>query len=165
MRLLIIICLSFYIKGAIAQEQKQYISSSKELVGTWQYNTPQLGDAYGKNFQFYKNGTFVLNYSQYNDIGRIAKITGKYEAKDSSIYLTLVSRTEVEGGKLVAGSYGFQKEEFVLNGGKPVTIKQTGEKPEPFVLTKCKSKNGAKCIQINNNKYYQISVDPNKDPQ
>ena len=137
------------------------IISSKELIGVWQEGTPQGSSAWRKCFVFYKNGKYILHYSQYDDLARIKDVTGKYFTKDSALYLQIESRTEFVGGKLVHGEPSFQMEEFVLEGFKPVVIKQKSE-AEPFSISNCKSKNGAKCIQIANNKYYRIFSDPNK---
>ncbi len=158
--IIIVLCIFVFAENSFAQNSKPI--SSKELIGVWQINTPQEADAWGKCFVFYKNGKYILHYSQYDDIARIKSVQGRYTLRDSSFSLTIESRTEISGGTLVPGSMGFQREEFVLDGGNPIVIKQAKEEPISFYFKNCKGKNGARCIEINNNKYYKISSDPNK---
>ncbi len=156
MRLIPFLFLLFCFRTIFAQDSKQPALSSKEITGLWHINSPLVGDAYQKIFRFYKNGEFAINHSQYDDIARIKRINGKYSVADSSLFLEIETRTELIGGKLVQGNQGFQSEEFVLFDAKPVVIKQIGEKTEDYPIKRCKSKNGAKCIQVGNNKYYKF---------
>ncbi len=163
MRLIKTVICIFICVNLNAQTTKHSFSSI-QIIGSWQIGNSQVSDAFKKNIIFYKNGKFILNYDGYDDIGRIRSVSGHYKIKDTALYLTIESRMEIAGGKLTKGSPGFQTEEFTLDGGKLITIKQTNkESDEPFDLSVSEYRgDNPICIQIDNNKYYKLSVDPNK---
>lgn len=158
--IIIFLSIFVFVGNIIAQTQKPI--ASKELIGVWQIDDALISSAYQKCFAFYKNGKFVLHYSEYDELARIKSVTGKYYKKDSLLYLQIESRMELIGGKLVSGSPGVESEEFVLEGAKHIIVKQRSGKPETFDITTGTSENGVQYIQINNNKYYKIFSDPNK---
>jgi uncharacterized protein (TIGR03066 family) len=135
-------------------------STTNKLIGVWQVNTAQQADAWKSNYRFYKDGTFKYTFNQYDDRGRIIAAKGIYRLNGNKLYLTIKSRLERVGGYLTAGSAGFQSEELVLEGDKIVEIKQGPHEPIEFEL-KWFTKDGVKGFELQSNKYYFISVNPN----
>jgi hypothetical protein len=163
MRTLFAFTLIFYCSLSLAQTSALKITNHN-LAGTWQIDNPQVGDALKKNFRFYENGTFTLNFSEYDDLARIKSVKGRYRigADNNSIYLTIESRQELVGGHLEPGSPGFQSSEFVLEGAKLVTIRKNDSVSDEFYSLAICSANKQKimCIKIEGNKYYKISANP-----
>lgn len=136
----------------------------QKLIGVWQINSATVGSALQENFQFFPDGRFDFNFSEYDDAQRLLGLQGHYHLKDGYLFMTVDSRVEITGGYFTKGSPGFQRDEFVLEGGKVETIRQTdslGGK-DPFIISVCKLSKSGKIIgiQIDNNKYYKLSDNP-----
>lgn len=158
------ITLFFFTVGYLSAEGqgKQMIAGDK-LIGVWQLNDTLIGSGLGKCIRFYNDGKFEIDYSQYDYLGRIREVHGHYHKKNGQLELIAEYRMEEFGGVVVAGSPGFQTEEFVMEGGGIQKIKQ---KPES-VLLKVEILNMDRnkqpmTIKIGNNKYCKLSDDPNK---
>lgn len=140
--------------------------SRQQLVGVWQEGSTTVGDALKKNFQFFTDGHFVLNFSQYDDIGTVRALGGKYKLDSGGLYLIAEYRKEIVGGTYEKGNPGVDKDEFVLNGGKLTVIRQKPDSDsyvDPYIVSPCKSEKrtpGHACILINYNTYYKISNAP-----
>src|SRR6202000_1237395 len=109
-----------------------------QLAGIWQVNTAVVADALLKNFQFYRDGSYTLNYDEYDDIKRTLSLSGHYRLTGNKLFMTVESRKEIVGGDFVKGSPGFQREEFVLDKGKVMEIKQKDSSgSDPFLISAC----------------------------
>jgi len=133
-------------------------------VGLWQLNSKIVGSGYDKTFQFFNNGKFRLNYSSFDDNKRIVAVDGRYKISNGKLYMVIDYREEITGGRLAKGSPAFQREEFVLEGGQTVKIKQndTTSVNEPFTIKKVKRDQTGEIISltINFNQYYRLSDIP-----
>jgi hypothetical protein len=134
------------------------------IIGLWQVDSPQTGDALLANYRFFPNGTFKYTLNAYDDRGRIAQARGTYKLKGDTLTIIIKSRIERVGGELVGGSMGFQQEEIVLEGGKNIEVKQKDLTPIVLLIDWFNSK-GVKGFKVQNNKYFQISADPHKDEE
>jgi len=140
--------------------------SRQQLIGVWQEGSPSVGDALKKNLQFFADGHFVLNFSQYDDIATVRALGGKYKLDSSGLYLIAEYRKEIVGGTYEKGNPGVDKDEFVLNGGKLTTIRQKPDSDsyvDPYIISPCKNEKrtpGHPCILINSNTYYKLSDNP-----
>ncbi|WP_295666988.1 hypothetical protein [uncultured Mucilaginibacter sp.] len=113
------------------------------------------------NYRFFPNGTFKYTLNAYDDRGRIAQARGTYKLKGDTLTIVIKSRIERVGGELVQGGEGVDQDEIVLEGGKNIEVKQKNLTPIVFLIEWLKSK-GGKGFKIQNNKYFQISIDPHK---
>jgi hypothetical protein len=136
--------------------------SNHKIIGVWQVDSPNLADAWLSNYRFFKDGTFKYTFNQYDDRGRIREAKGTYTLKDGTLTVIIKTRTEFIGGDLVGGGAGFQKEELVLDGGKPIEVKQKIIEPIVFNI-EWFIKKGVRGFKIQNNTYYLISTDPHKE--
>ena len=150
--------------GSVVSAQKVDTTiSQQQMVGVWQINTARVGDALLKNFRFFNDGKFVLNFDSYDDAKRVLSLSGHYRLEKNKLFMTVESRREIVGGDFAKGSPGFQRDEFVLEGGKEEVITQKGASSglDPFLIAICGTKGGEiNCIKIDNNKYYKLSGDP-----
>jgi hypothetical protein len=151
---LIIIALLFTGSVCLAQVKKH------SIIGVWQVGTAQMADAWLANYRFYKNGTFKYTLNEYDDLSRIRQAKGTFKLKGDTLTLIIKSRIEEVGGDLVQGSPGFQAEELVLDDTKTVAVKQKNVEPIHFVLEWHTGKSSIS-FQIQNNRYYIVSRDPN----
>jgi hypothetical protein len=78
----------------------------QQLIGVWQEGSATMGDALRKNFQFFSDGHFVLNFSQYDDIATVRALGGKYKLDSSGLYLIAEYRKEIVGGTYEKGNPG-----------------------------------------------------------
>jgi hypothetical protein len=134
-----------------------------KLAGIWQENTAVVADALLKNFQFFRDGSYTLNYSEYDDTKRTLSLGGHYRLAGNKLFMTVESRKEIIGGDFIKGSPGFQREEFVLDSGKVEVVKQNDSSgSDPFLISVCGFSKSGKitCVKIDNNKYYKLSADP-----
>jgi|GEM_PF-768179 len=141
------------------------IVRQQQIIGVWQVSTVKVGDALRENFQFFPDGKFVYNFSQYDDAQRVLALRGHYRLANGMLYMNVESRDEISGGYFTKGSPGFQRSPFVLEEGKVKTITQidsAGAK-DPFIIKVCKRNESGKivCIQIDSYSYYRLSDDPN----
>jgi len=140
--------------------------SRQQLIGVWQEGSATVGDALRKNFQFFPDGRFVLNFSQYDDIATVRALGGKYKFDSSGLYLMAEYRKEIVGGTYEKGNPGVDNDEFVLTGGKLTTIRQKVDSDsyvDPYILSPCKKEKrvaGHACVLICNNIYYKLSDNP-----
>jgi uncharacterized protein (TIGR03066 family) len=136
-----------------------------QLLGVWQVKTSKLGDALQDHYQFFANGEFVYNFSQYDDTRRVLALKGKYRLTGNKLFMSVQSRIEITGGYFTKGSPGFQTSPFVLEGGTIETFQQvdTTNQHDPFFISGIMTGKTGKIIglQIDNYKYYKISDNPN----
>jgi len=161
-RSIILSFLILYSLSLFAQKVDTTISQD-QLTGIWQINTARNSDALLKNFQFFSDGKYALNFDNYDDTKRILSVSGHYRLVKNELFLTVESRKEIVGGNFIKGSPGFQRDEFVLDGGKVEVIKQEDTSgTDPFLISICNIAKSGKvnCIKIDNNKYYKLSSDP-----
>jgi hypothetical protein len=151
---------SFLIIISSFNTNAQKVKSNK-LVGIWQVGTAQLADAWNSNYRFFNDGTFKYMFNQYDDRGRIKEASGTYKVTGNVLTMVIKKRKELVGGDLVGGSAGFQSEEFVLDGGKMIEIKQKVVAPVEFNI-KWFVEKGVKGFTLQNNKYYFISSNPHE---
>ncbi|HTI93111.1 MAG TPA: hypothetical protein VL727_21075 [Puia sp.] len=140
--------------------------SRQQLIGVWQEGSATVGDALRKNFQFFSDGRFVLNFSQYNDISAVRGLGGQYRLDSSGLFLIADYRKEIVGGTFEKGNPGVESEEFVLTGGKLQTIRQKPDSDsyvDPYLISPCKPEKkagGHPCVVINYNTYYKLNDNP-----
>lgn len=140
------------------------IISKEQLIGVWQLKTPKIGDALHETFQFFKDGQFAYNFSQYDDVNRVLTLNGNYRLVGNQLYTSVTSREELTGGYFTTGSPGFQSSPFVLEGATVTTISQndSASKNDYFFISSLLLNKAGRIIsiQINGNKYYKLSDNP-----
>ena len=67
----------------------------QQLIGVWQEGSATMGDALRKNFQFFADDHFVLNFSQYDDIATVRALGGRYKLDSGGLYLIAEYRKEI----------------------------------------------------------------------
>ena len=155
-RNLLFILLLTVFSVTFAQPQKDSCCiSKKDLIGIWQRDSNIIGNGLNQNFEFYNNGTFVLNLgNDGDDVRDIIKLKGKYRLQSDKLYFTIISRTLVEG-KIEMGEMGTTFGIFQF--GRDSKIKEikeptSKELPDPCYITLIKKSK----IKLNNEVYYKI---------
>jgi len=140
--------------------------NQRQLIGVWQIGTPKLGDALLAHYQFFENGEFIYNFSQYDDAQRVLALKGHYRSVGNKLFISIQSRVELTGGYFTKGSPGFQASPFVLEGGTIETFNQvdTTNQRDPFILSVTLTNKKGKIVglKIDNNKYYKLTDNPLK---
>ena len=130
--------------------------TQKQLVGVWQRDTKRVGNGLEQNFRFFDNGSFVVNLGNQGDDARgIIALKGRYRLDHNNLYITIISRTIVEGGKISIDDPGVSYSNFSISGGqiKDVPEGNPGELPDPLVITVVALGH----IELGAETYYKIS--------
>ena len=127
----------------------------KDLVGVWQRDSKRVGNGLEQNFRFFDDGTFVVHFANDNEDARgIYGLKGKYRLVKNQIYFTILSRTVVEGGKIVTAESNETSYIFSIEGGTVKEIKEVDPKelPDPvYIIIKPDGH-----IELGNETYYKI---------
>jgi len=134
--------------------------TAKNLVGVWQEKDKIVGNGIGQNFQFFKDGHFILNLcNPGEDLRNTIRIKGKYRLKGDSLMFTILSRVEISGGDIDLSGGGSETFLFAIKGGeaKEIPAKNPHELKDPaYIIVQ-----NIKHIFIGPEEYYKVSADPN----
>ena len=135
-------------------------ANAQQLVGIWQYSTAELSSGYIETYQFFSDGKFRFNTSQYDALARIKTIGGKYKVENKRIVFFVEYTIEDEGGVPKIGEISSGSDSWAIMNGKRVkkhllkVIKQYAE-----LELSDKSRNPS-WICINRMKYYKVHNNP-----
>jgi hypothetical protein len=118
----LIILISFLSLICINQNTQAQITK-KQLNGTWQAESPDIGSGYGELYKFYLDGGFSYSPYQYDGLKRIISIKGTYEIKGKELLLTTTSTEEIVGGNLTRDPFITTNDSWAIKGGKLVEVK------------------------------------------
>jgi hypothetical protein len=166
MRTIIVFCLLltsiFSGLTCLAQQKKDTTLLTRDsLVGVWQRDTKRVGNGLRQNFRFYADSTFVLHfYNGDEDLRVIWSLKGRYRLVKDKLYLTIVYRTVIDGGRIESSGSNEDYYNFMMAGGivKDIREKEIKEMPYPLHI----KQNDKGYIEIGNEDYYKIS---NEDMQ
>lgn len=133
---------------------------AQSLVGIWQLNTPEVSSGYLDTYQFFSNGTFRFNSSQYDALRRVITIGGKYKVQKDKLTFSVEYTMEKVGGVFKVGDIASGSDSWSITGGQ---IKRV---PLLKTITQYASiEAGIKdkevdVIKINKAKYYKVDNDP-----
>lgn len=131
-----------------------------ELSGIWQ-NVSEMGSGWSDSYQFFNDGSFIFNYSQMVCDKRTISLAGTWTMNSASeLSLTTLSKTIVEGGKLVPAT-GSCISEFEIEGGETKTM--TFDYSQNIQLSWIgvdKEKSNRRVITLDNKKFWKFSDEP-----
>lgn len=161
--ILCILPFSFLIQGKQTKQVEKI--EQKEIIGTWQKNTPIESDALNEAYCFFSNGTFKYYFNRYHEWNRISLLNGEYIISKDTLYLKLKDRVERVGGEIHKGNIENVVLGWYLSGDSLVTYPQQSTEWEFAILQKSKdtvnlNDEKIKSIKIDYAKYYRISTDP-----
>lgn len=132
----------------------------KALVGLWQVRTAEVASGFTDIYRFYSDGSFKFGFNQFTEPKRFLELHGHYVLKGHAITFQITERTDWVGGEIVRGGPEADGE-WVVEGGKAVTIKQSGKQSDPVEIAYLPgSGNKPACLVIDGRKYFQVSDDP-----
>lgn len=134
--------------------------NAQSLVGIWQLNTPEVSSGYLDTYQFFSNGTFRFNSSQYNALRRVITIGGKYKVQKDKVTFLVEYTMEKVGGVFKVGDVSSGSDSWSITGGqiKRVPLLKTLTQ-YASIETGIKDKE-VDVIKINKAKYYKVDNDP-----
>ena len=163
MKRIVILIIVIQSIGSQLYAQSDLPISKQNLTGVWQINSPRVGNGYAECFSFFGDGTFVYQYDPSDDTRVIIKLKGKYRLDKGGLYLTILSRIERVGGKILTGAGGTDEYLFVYDNDKMKQVPETAPKElDPLIITKVNMVNNKIDFYINNRHYYKVEADPNK---
>lgn len=160
----IILLLSSFILVTQLLGQKKKDScciEKKDLVGVWQRDSKRAGNGLEQNFRFFNDGTFEVHFANETEDARgIYALRGKYRLVKNNLYLTIISRTVVEGGRIVTVDPGEHVNIFTIEGGNVKEIKEIDPKElsDPLEITIV----GEGHIELGSETYYKIGKEDYK---
>jgi len=126
-----------------------------DLMGVWQRDSKRVGNGLEQNFRFFNDGTFVVHFSNDNEDSRgIYALKGKYRLVKNQLYLTIISRKVVEGGKIITAQSNETSYIFTIEGGTVKEIKENDPKELPDPIYVILKPDGH--ILLGNETYYKI---------
>lgn len=156
MRKIIFFLLIITYNQTFAQQKKDSCCiTNKELVGTWQRDSKVIGSGLNQNFVFYGNGTFVLNLvNEGEDARSLIKLKGKYRVTKDELYLTILSKTILEGELEIAGMGSSLS---LIQFGAKSKIREIKEpSPKEFIDPCYITRITRSQIKLNNELYYKL---------
>lgn len=97
--------------------------TKKQLNGTWQAESPDIGSGYGELYKFYLDGKFSYSPSENDGLKRIISIKGTYEIKGKELLLTTTSTEEKVGGNLTRVPFITTNDSWAIKEAKLVEVK------------------------------------------
>ncbi|AEV69470.1 hypothetical protein [Acetivibrio clariflavus] len=136
----------------------------QQLIGIW-HAAPSIGSGYNDMFFFYKDSSFKLYYSQYDEEKRVLDISGKWTVNGNKLNLSVDEKTVVIGGELFESSPSATSEYSIING----TIqKEKIDPPEIIEYSIGQIENATDSpyenkLLINGEYYWKISDNPDDE--
>lgn len=154
MKLLLKICLLVLYTNIIYGQ-----INKSELIGIWQFGSKELSSGWLENYQFFSDGRFCFNTSQYDGVNRVVSIMGRFKLNKDTLILKITKSKELRGGVFVR-SETLGGSGWVIEGGKIITIKYKNPKSSILVVEKCDKVGDIPCILIDKLIHYKLENDP-----
>jgi hypothetical protein len=148
--------------GSCGQSTSGKVNPSLDLVGVWQAERYDEADAWPDTYQFFADGRFVFNFSQYDGSKRILRINGSYSTKGDSVVLNIESTLEAIGGYLTRSTITSLSDTWELNDYSVQTVKQNNKEPEIIKVRDCQTTFPKECRLFDGRKYFRMDKDPTK---
>ena len=133
---------------------------SSVMIGVW-HDMPMVGSGLSQRYHFYDDGSFVFEYSQFDETKTTLSESGKWTFINDLLSLEITEKITVVGG-----------EKTESKGRIVIVIPTPPEKKEytvhtPLSLDKEVSPDGYYTFDIEGIEYWRISSDPDmyRDPQ
>ena len=136
------------------QKKDSCCLSKKDFIGTWQRDSPIVGDGIGQNFKFFSNNSFLFNIgNDGDDMRNIVQLKGKYRLVKDTLYFTIVSRVILDGPIEIADG-GIALNIFNIGDNKAKTVYERNPKElsTPCFITRYSNKH----IRISAEVYYKV---------
>jgi len=105
------------------------------LIGTWQ-DTPSIGSADGQRYHFFDDGSFIFEYSGYDQETRVLSEMGSWSFKNDKLTLITDRKVTIEGGEKSTEPLlpGDDNNEYVIVNGIIRIVDVDPAKKEEYVL-------------------------------
>ena len=154
MKLLLKVCLLVLYTNIIYSQ-----INKSELIGIWQSGSKELSSGWHENYQFFSDGRFCFNTSQYDGLNRVVSIMGTFKINENTLILKITKSKELRGGVFVRseilGGSG-----WVIEGGKIIILNYNKPKSSFLVIENCDKVDGFPRVFIDKGVYYKLEKDP-----
>lgn len=154
--------LIFVLLDCCAQSNKNESENGYDLVGVWQADRYDEAAAWPDTYQFFSDGKFVFNFSQYDGSKRILRILGTYRLETGKVYLKVEFTEEAVGGYLTRSTITSLSDTWELTDFLVEMVKQSNSEDEIVNMEACKEQYPKDCLLLDKRKYYRMSRDPEK---
>ncbi len=136
--------------------------AQKDLEGVWQRDQQGVGNGLEQNVRFYPDQSFFLDMSSNDgeDARGIVSLQGKYRLVKNKLYLTVLARGVVQGGKVVMLNQQESTSIFGIEAGTVKLINEVNPKEMPVPLRISFLQEGG--IMLGSETYYKLSKEDMK---
>jgi len=129
----------------------------KDLEGVWQRGQKGVGNGLEQNFRFYPDQSFFLDMASNDgeDARGIVSLQGKYRLVKNKLYLTVLARSVLQGGKVVMLNQQESTSIFGIEGGTVKLINEVDPKEMAVPLFISFLRDGG--ILLGSETYYKLS--------
>ena len=145
---------------AFSQQSVPAAKGDAELVGLWQIGTNVVGAGLNDNWRFFRDGRFTFNLRG-TGLNPLRSISGTYYVDEKGLHLKVAQFKALTGYKVAGTDPGAEFGHFRLEDGKEGTINQNDTE---FSFHWFKILTPKSLVEIDGDKYYRVSADPNKEP-
>jgi hypothetical protein len=135
--IMILLILSALTSNGQIKKDSLYLTK-KDLIGVWQRNFKEAGNGLLQNFRFFSDSTFEVHFSNEDEDARdIHQLKGTYRLENKRLYLTIKSRTIIEGGNITVSESSESGNIFRISGGtrKEILEPDPKESRVPIFIT------------------------------
>lgn len=130
------------------------------LVGAW-HDSPVIGSVDGQRYHFYEDGTYIFEYSQYDEAKRVLSEMGAWSFENNILTLIIKSKITVEGGEEVEA---FFNSEYAIKNGTINIIELSPPETNEYMLDEIsqdmEESPGFWTVGINGISYWKFTDDP-----
>lgn len=135
------------------------------LVGTWQDGS-NVGESMGQRYHFFQDGSFIFDYSLYDEAKTTLSESGKWILNDNKLTLEVMKKVTVVGGEKGKPSSKASSDYAIINGKIKIITLAPPQKVEyattAFSIDNEKSI-GWYTFSIEGTQYWKSNSDPNVD--
>lgn len=138
-------------------------SDTNRIIGVWQADNNLVSSAWNEAYQFFQNGDFIFNTSQYDGLQRIVKIKGKYRVYNDTLFFHVEALVEQKGGNIIRSKYTTLNDSWSIENSQLDEIRiESGIDEVAYIEWPDIHLSDTIFIYIDMRKYYKMNNDPNK---
>jgi hypothetical protein len=130
-----------------------YSQEKNKLLGKWQAETSELTSMNFDTYQFSSDGKFIFNPNAYNGLNRIINISGQYQIKGDTLFLTPEYTKEITGGYPIRSESTTLSDTWEITGGQSKTL-PCKKRVKQLTILKISSDN--KTFLLDKRKFYKV---------
>jgi len=134
--------------------------NKNDLIGVWQFGSPEITSSYLETYQFFNDGSFKFNTNQYDGLRRIISIGGNFELQNTHLVLKIKYVVELEKGKITKDEMSTKNNSWIIEGGETKIKKLINSKNEIIEIEKNYT-SSSDYLLFDGQIFYRIYSNPN----